>query len=645
MSTKEINVALSKLQETGAIRTHAKHQFEKLLGKSCTDLLTRKLAQIGAERSNDQYPWGVSNEAIYRNTLDILPELIELDARAAGAVVHNDYCQVNVGIPTATNIARMSFGLPDPDDDKRTVGGTTFESLFNECVDVVSTALINGMKLTLADKPLIRATLKKASMRGAPGCEQGEEAHRMITERVFPTMLRDNDAFAFYGSPAAITIGWRLQPPGGTFNEKGEFVSKLRNNCIFGPDGKLQIGKVVSVNGKPALRVRIVNNIPMHLNIPLVILSALIMDNLPAKFKAVWKLITHEDLLAFGLGEIVHCSDFSQFDNTIPKKVRLRIGEIVFSSKVNKLIEQFDTMPIATCFPTYFDGEAGYQYVWIDRSNDVVADAFQSLLSGTGDTNLTGKIIGCAFQVRNLCLALDMTPYEVVLPDDPSDNCIFSQCTRGGGDDSATCTSRAARLVGLDVSKVTQAHKHAVEVDRVFLSELERPGKFLGYLFYSGNDEDAVTTSVCHDPLMLFINNVSHEHNFDSKLRGHPYLGLRDSINTYGESIEESADFADVFWTWVEHLLHVIECPYSWSELNTLADEEFATIVTENEGSTFQDAIAFAVTALNLKSPSELDWKISKGEIWSVLPDWVKEELWLVIPTQLCENFSDFIKV
>jgi hypothetical protein len=640
---------VSQTHEIKGVQTVPKHKLNEILGcQECSDNLERvgkKFRRVNADSRGKPYqpwPW-ITAEEMYDSCNDHLEELLDIDERLASVLVRGDYSILDIGTAQSVRAKRESLDLPDPLKDE----------LFVECVNRICVEMIRGVEEGLetkekADAYSPYATFKLNSNRG-PGmkCAAQDEGNNALRSEFLPGARKSPDGLyfrAFEVNPIVMAV--RRSVAGGSV-ESGVFRNKLRDSFIHNST----TGDVVHLakhsepdDGYQGLRVRLINNVPMVSNVPLMVCNAILMEFLTPQMKTIYKTTPHE-LIDWGLGGIVACTDFSAFEMTITGQLRQHIWERIYSERAKAVAEHIDRLPIVGAYCSIIDDEEKTIYWQIDRYNNKdLAEEFSQLLSGTGDTALIGKVVGLASQIRHLILAMDSSVDEIFKIREDGTSIVSDSC-RNTGDDAVINFSKIYE----DESKVKAlaiAYAKSLEgKDRLFDLTLEDPKKYIGMIFAYETGVDPITAktiSVSNDLVSMFTNKIMPEQTASSPIRGDHHIGLAGSYHAYKDTLTRGqAMDAEEFDEYFTLLLEVIRAPFDIPELLELAKKREAELLENPDASVAQ----IAANLLGLKSVSELDYLVDKEDALEKLPADIRDQLWLPIPADLCQGASNFLNL
>jgi len=626
-------------------QTHPFHRMSSFVGDECAN----NLQKIGnrMRRKIEYSPWHWSGaEQMHQSVNDNMEELLQIDERLISLDVRGDYCIQDVGIIQPTEVKRKALGLPDVMQNER----------FVRCLDLIVDNLLLGVKQaadTAGGPEHINTylTYKLMSSRGhGLDCVRGEEGAAVMRDQVIPSFLASPDGlFKHEKEIFWIIMGVRRQVSGMVLDDASMWNNKLREAALFSQIGDSHV--TMGMQSEPddgfmGLRVRLMNMIPMLLNGPLMVMNAIVFDNLTEKMTAIFKSTPHS-LRDWGTDGMIHCTDFSQFEFTQQRSMRHYIADRMYGARTATLAKHIDTLPITGAYSTQMSGKAETVYWTIDRQIAALAEQFSPLNSGTGDTSSMGKVVGAATQLFHTSIALNKDPEEIMGGVSASADCIAAQLNNNSGDDSA---SNFQLLEGFsysqaEIRKVASNHAESLEVDRVFDLSLEDPKKYIGQRFHDeGKDNPIVDKcwAVSHDPVSMFTNNIMPEQSASSPIRGVPSIGLHGSISAYrdtivGGGLMETGEFDNM----ASFLLDVIDSPW---DLNSLKDEaDFETKKMMEDLDSQHSVAQLAANLLGLKAVSELDWKMDKGDMLEKLPEEIRNKLWIPFPSSLTKDVSQFV--
>lgn len=649
-----------------------RHIFEQLNGQGCYTVLMKKVAKFSRKQSRYKAFSFAENDDIYDRMLETAFDLDDIDPRASSVLGHGAYRQQGVGVIPPTAHKRKMLQLPDPFQDKQTVGGKTYDSLYLECIDVIAECLKEGVRQQFGDnleEAIAHVVVKKTSMKGAPKCWHGSDASTTFQKDVLRVMYDSKEGlYTFaYKDDFIITIGERAQDAKMIVDEKGNYVPKYRSSAVFRQkaDDGVVFADTYDGDGIVGKRMRHVFNMPMITNMVLMTVNSFYIDNMSAKMRMIFKH-TPESIQSLA-GQYVHCTDFSGFDTTIPPEVRHYAADRLYSKEAAQVAKDMDRYPISGVYTEHNasapEGERDIPiFYYIDRSDPAIAAQFSPLSSGTGDTALMGRVLGLADQLRRTCLLVNKTPSDVMSVGNPDDTkCLGAQAMRNQGDDAATIIDAIAKAMGMDRKKVSYMHYDVMQKTKIFDIDLERPGKMIGYLFWSPDPLEFPVWAVSNDPVAMLSNNIFREHGYNSPLRSDEYVGLAGSLSLYEQTCRPV--MGDDFDAFVDRLLYVIDCPLSHSEIieegeRRLADPETYIRAKYAEGIDDADDIdnvddsmkadyakAKLAQLFNLKNPDELDWKVDRRDLIDKAPKELLDHIAIIVDPKLTTNARKFLNI
>lgn len=646
-----------------------RHIFEKTIGKGCYSVMEKKVNKFARFQPRYRsFSW-TDNDAIYERTLETAFDLDDIDDRASSSLSHGAYRQQGVGVIPPTKAKREALGLKDPMDDPQTVGGQHFDSLYRECLDAITDCMLEGPMLAFGKQALKSArahvVVKKTSMKGAPKCWHGSDASTTFQKDVLLQMMDSKEGlFTFaYKDDYFVTVGERAQEARMIMQDQS-YVPKYRDAAIFRnkEDNGVVLGKTYDPDAHVGKRVRHVFNMPMITNMALMTVNAFLTDYISPKMEKIFKHTP--DSMQDLVGSVVHCTDFSAFDTTVPTNVRHYVAEKLYSKEVADIAKAMDRYPIAGVYTDGTKDEVQPYFYIIDRTDPLIAEQFSPLTSGTGDTAVMGKVLGFGDQLRRICLLADMTPRKALAVGDPNDlECLAVKAARNQGDDAATMIDPIAYAIDEKRETVALRHVELMETHKLFDVELEVPGKMIGYKIWTNDYTTGECWAVTHDVTAMHANNAFREHGYNSPLRADEVVGLSSSIRTYESTLRPvmGADL-DAF---IDRLLYVTDCPYDLDTLHIEADRrmespeayieaKYAEGVDDSDGYNIDDvddsrkadyARVKLAELFNLSKPDELDWKISRKELIENSPKELLDHIAIIIDPKLTTDATKFLNI
>lgn len=671
-----------RLGKLDGLQFHTAHQFEAKFGAAAAKFTDGKIRQMKPFDENYQaYPYISHNEAVERGQA-VFEELSEHEddfiASRAGSVLSDGALRQQFkGIIPPTDYLRKSLGLIDPADDKQTVGGVTYDSLFYECQDVIVALIKQGLQMNDATSSeyIPRIAMKRGSNRGDPSYLGGQPGNEWMVNRLMDCTKSRDGLFDQAFVERHIALGVRTQSAGIEFVGANP-VSKMRESFIQHPDKPLSnvdvyASKVTNPGGVPfAQRVRDVNAVSQIPNPPLMAVNAIIMDNLHPKLERIWKTnVIVESYHDMVLGKYVANHDYQKYDTTMTRDSRWRFAEALYSKEVFEIVKTIDKSPIIGAYSaaTALDETRVVRYS-IDRS--VNSTLFSPLLSGTGDTSLQGKGgQGLPDMLRTLSLLCDASPWDLVDFDNPTNtSCIACEALVNVGDDGTTILDPICEYTGRSIEDVASQYVDLLAESSVFNKKLERPGKMAGQLtrvqlkrgekLADLSDVDLLTRrviSVSHDPISMFTNHMWPEHAYSSAFRSPPAFGLSEAIKIYRSTIEPwysdqgYGDFDELaelmlFGVGFDHSLDVLEDEGQFERLQL--EQSLDSVNPDDDSAEAVAAqINLIVAKLGLKNQSELDWKYTKGELFNLLTPEEIARLYIIVPDSLVSRVEDFVNI
>jgi hypothetical protein len=285
---------------------------------------------------------------MYDSCNEHIDQLLEIDERLVTTLVRGDYSIQNIGIVKSSTAVREKLDLPDAMKD----------DLFVACLDRITKELCDGVRDNIPDgidpkEFAVYLTWRKNANRG-PGmkCAAQEDANKAARAFLKEAAASPEGLFfrAFEINPIVMAV--RRQFAGGALNSHGVFVSKCRPS-VYHPDPMVN-SVILGMENEPddgcyGLRIRLINNVPMVSNAAMMIPNAIFMETLSKQLKQVWKTTPHE-LIDWGLGGIVHCTDFSGFENTITPEMREYIWSRIYAPQMIKVAKHIDRLPMVGAY-------------------------------------------------------------------------------------------------------------------------------------------------------------------------------------------------------------------------------------------------------------------------------------------------------
>jgi len=607
-------------------------------------------------------PW-ITNEELKQNLINKMPDLVKIDKRFQSLIVDPDYNQLNMGVFSPGKEVRDEYGLSTSlKDDKQTVGGVTFDDLYQECVETWCDLWLTGVFANYSTEEAltgasVATSLRKMVMTGfiTDGARGASVVHELIDE----FEKHPKGTFAYSDVRDIITIGFRRQRPGGTNEVEGDattFKPKYRLTSIMDNE-KSGVSKIsnnidLDADGKLGQRVRAVCNHSTAKNVPNAQCNAILVNNLTLKMK---RLFTQKvEILNLHKGSLTYCGDVTKYDGTSLRERRENIVRYMFAQKIIELTDHMEHDDILICYDQAEGSESSFhdivrKRVLVPRSTSNEAfQAIELLTSGSGLTSIIGKTENPADDLRSWCLTLDITPREFAQTQYTMDDDLISWCMVNGGDDRGAYFRIPSLITDLPQEELEQRFSKHAESSPVFRVERETPPKTTGRMKHL--DGDNKIKYVTADPVSLLGNQITPEFGLTHPNRSDVVLGLAGSIEAALETCS-GTDFAPTMTKVAETLLEIIGCPYDIDELQVesgLILDSMLEGETDDEGNlliTPANAPLVAAQMMGLSNPSRLYYDFTRQELAEHLDEEIMEHIWVSVPERLGTDFSNFLNI
>lgn len=703
--------AKRKIEDSPDLRIYGpfmepKSKFEERYGNDAVANLDRKLKTHG-HRKNEGYQCSSWNDPV--GVLDrvesSIDQLLSEDEKYAALLSRPDVRLLRTGVIQAGGLKRDSLGLKSAWADP----------LYVETVETILLCLMEGVvKMYPTESDLQNAilTVRIPSGRGKglgwrnatdglySDCAAGWEADESIQKIIFPKMKSSKEGiFMFEHDNSAIISGYRVQPPGMVDDGNGHLVTKWRASQVFpnvGADYIVMSEQWEPADGYSGMRIRLINNVPMIVNMPLVVVDKIFMTNLVDRLKPIFKR-TAEELATDTIGNTVLDTDFGQFEFTQELNVREFVATKLCSERVanldshiNKLdlcgayVDQMNESPQARKGNEKKDDNDESRVWWtIPRFNDPsIAALFAVLTSGTGTTSILGKVLGAAEPATNLVRTLNMKPREFWGYPGKKD-CLATRILRNTGDDCRTLAG-VVRDEGITpdfrkwfesyVNETKTANRYDLDVE----GENEGGGKYIGQQAYNKDgvcptDPDHVV-EFCHTShISLCVNNLMKESTIDSHHRplSTEWQSMAGAIDASHRSMVDHGGRDEGYWSHhVERMLSLSDCPSTVEEIFMNAEEERIILLQNSQlesevmrkllkkpkdeltieekeilDQCKQQLVMEVVEHFGLKNADEIVWKLNADDIEREFGATALSLLFITIPHELTKDIRRFINM
>lgn len=669
--------------------------FRKVYSDEEVDTLKRKSLTHGF-RSNEGYQCNSWNDpaSVKARVDERIDDLEAEDPDYVRLLVDADKRILRTGIMQAGGLKRAESGLRSAYDD----------DLYMETLKYLLLSMVEGVVKaypTMDDlqNNAVRVVLPSGRGKGFgfreatngeyPDCCAGGQADEAMYKNIFPQMLDSQDGiFKFEFEKWAIGSGFRVQPAGMVM-EDGHWTTKLRASQAFphlGADYVVSTKQWEPADGYNGQRVRIINNVPTVINLPLVVLDKVYMKNLPSRLKPVFKR-TPEELAVDTIGGTVIDTDFSQFEFTQELKVRKFVADTLYSDRVCALSDNINKLDLAGVYIDDFenaDGSTATRVYWeVKRyDNPEMAELFAMLTSGTGDTSLLGKALGATEPATCLIKQLGITPAEFWgYPN--KDECFASWALRNTGDDCRTLAHVVKEVQKMNDSEFfSWFEKYVTEVKTAGRYDLDVEGEFSGggkYIGQRAYNKDGVSpvdpkhvVEYCHvDHIGLVANNILKESSIGTHHRplDTEWISLAGAIEaSYRSMVVHGGRHEDYWLHHVSRMLDISGCPASMEEIFKNAEtQEFALTAAggipwetielllkkgPDELSPEEEAILDGkrqevtlqiMEHFKLKDADEMIWQVTPAEIEEVFGTMALRLIFVLVPDELTRDLTRFI--
>lgn len=636
----------------------ADSEFKKLGGIS--EIIERRLNKNVARFAPTQIsPW-IDNKEMKKRLTKHMDELVNIDPRFGSLFVDADYNQLNVGVFSKSEDIRKEYNLSlDLANDKQTVGGVTYDSLYFECVDVWSKLWLAGVKhncIRTGEQPSDRSivtSIRRNVMTGYldEGVREIELIHKIIQE----CEEHPEGTFMNEKMKDIHTVGFRRQIPGGVYDKKTKiFNPKYRLTTLIRPETNesyIDFNVDLEEDGAKGQRVRLVVNISTRKNLPNMQANAILTENLSPKLERIFT--QKPEVLEFHKGSRFYTGDVSKYDNTSTRKSRRRVMQNIFSQRLVDLWEDMEHDDILICYDQVDSSKSSVkdikrQRIAIPRRSSKKAyDSIELLSSGHGLTSIFGKSENPPDDIRSFCLLLDVTPDELCQPGYIGNDDLLCWIIVNGGDDRGSFFKVLSMITGRSQDDLYDQFRILSESSPAFAVVEERPGKTTGRLYHENSQREL--THVTGDAVSLLSNQINPEFGIGHANRSDVVLGLSGAIESYFATAQ-SKPYLETLERVAEITLDVMGFEGSIDDIHDEADQLLANILDESglddDGKpliTEANAPIIAADIMGLANPSRLYYDFTRRELEEKLPPEVLEMIWLSIPARLGSDYFRFI--
>lgn len=679
-------------------RMYSESQFRKKYSDEEVDTLKRKSKTHGF-RSNEGYRCSSWNDpkSVKARVEARIDDLEQEDPEYVRLLVDADKRILRTGVMQAGGLKREESGLRSAYQDE----------LYMETLKYLLLSLMEGVVKAYPNESdlrnnSVRVVLPSGRGKGFgfseatdglyPDCCSGGAADEAMYKVVFPKMSDSDDGiFMFEKSRWPIGTGFRVQVPGMVLDDSGHWTTKLRASQAFphvGADYVVPTKQWEPADGFNGQRVRLINNVPTTINLPLVVLDKIYMKNLPKRLKPVFKR-TPEELTEETIGGTVIDTDFSQFEFTQELETRSYVAETLYSDRVVELSACINKLDLAGVYIDDFesvDGSSATRVYWdIERYDDPeLAKLFAMLTSGTGDTSLLGRALGATEPATCLIAKLGMSPAEFWgYPG--KEECMASWALRNTGDDCRSLTHVVKKVMNMTdsefykwfesyVTEVKTARRYDLDVE----GEHSGGGKYIGQRAYNVDGKSPIDGSHVveynHvDHIGLVANNIFKESAIGTHHRplDTEWISLAGAIEaSYRSMVVHGGRHEDYWQHHVQRMLSISGCPASVDEIminaeqqelalsnaggvpwevvevllqrdpDSLSVEESAILDSKRQEVTLQ-----VMEHFRLKNPDEMIWQVTPAEIENAFGTGVLRLLFVLVPDELTKDLTKFINV
>ena len=623
------------------------HLFEKTAGKENANVI-KKRTEKNLRRTVDMQPYSfINQDEMHANIDEVFDECMSMNQSLISLNVRGDKRTLRMGGIQPTDLKRESLNL------ERALSNSTYK----EAIDVICEEMMSGVTDVYPTKDdLVKAsvyvTLPKNRNRGdGMNAATGDIGNNMLHSEVLPTIRDANDPFYYGGVEYTNIHGLRIQQNSGSINSSQEFAGKWRESNLHDPGGEsTQISYVYEPDdGYSGMRPRLVTGVPTKTNIPLIVVNSIFMNNLNANLKKIWKA-TQDELVEWGIGNHLICTDFAQFEATQEKETRAYVASKLYSEKLCALQDEIDAYNLAYGYVDWVvDDKGKYSektiYGYIDRwNNEDLRKAFSPLTSGTGDTALNGKVLGLAAALTYLSFVTNSSPRLLLIESkDENGISIAGKDIRNCGDDNATRFKDSLSLVsGSDGQAMADDYVKSLDSIVIYDISVEYPSGYQGLIFHQDKVGGVVSRAHLNEAKII-LNNTHMENGWDNPVRSDEMIGLYGSYVAYYQSLSKAGWLDEEIKQYSDMLFRILGGHLTVEKVFKEATERAEILMLE--GNNAQMVIMKAVELLNLNSANDLAWKVTTEQIAAVLTEEEMGEIFIPLPSNITSDFTRYIRV
>jgi len=623
------------------------HLFEKKIGKENAALI-KKRTEKNLRRSVTMDPYSfITQDEMHSNIANLYDECMDLNPSLISLTTRGDKRTLRMGGIQPTELKRKSLKL------ERALSN----DVYKEAIEVICEEMRSGLADAYPTKDdLVKAsvyvTLPKNRNRGdGMNALSGAAGNNMLHNEVLKTLRDTNNPYHYAGQRYTNLHGLRIQQNSGYVNDFGQFCGKHREANIHSLQGDTtEIGYVYEPNdGFSGMRPRLVTGVPTKTNIPLIVVNSIYMNNLNANLKSIWKA-TQDELVEWGMGEHIICTDFAQFEATQEKETRAFVASLLYSEELRQLQDEIDSYDLAYGYvdwvPNLETGEYEEKTVYghINRwDNEYLRKQFSPLTSGTGDTALNGKVLGLAAALTYLSFVTNKRPLHLLIDSKDSNGVsLAGKDIRNCGDDNANKFSATLKDSSHnDGQAMADAYVKALDSIVIYDISIEYPSGYQGLIFHQEKVGGIVTSAHLNESKII-LNNTHMENAWDNPVRSDEMIGLYGSYVAYYQSLSNAGWLDEEIKRYSDMLFRILGGHLTVEKVFEEATKRAEELMLM--GNDAQMVIMKAVELLNLNSANDLSWKVTTEQIAAVLTEEEMGEIFIPLPENITTDFTRYVR-